>query len=67
MRNVNDDKSPLINLLSCVDCRQNMTLEKVVPDEGGKDLIQYRCKLCGRIEVLRLIRRTRDEARNKAS
>jgi hypothetical protein len=45
--------------MTCVDCRQTMTLEKIDPDEPGKDIIQYRCKLCGRIERLRLFRRNR--------
>jgi hypothetical protein len=36
-----------------------MKLEKIDPDDRGNDLIQYRCKLCGRIERLRLFRRSR--------
>ena len=34
-------------------------LEKIDPDGEGNDLIQYCCRLCGRIERLRLIRRSR--------
>jgi hypothetical protein len=57
---VNDDQSPLLNLMTCVVCNQTMKLEKVDPDGGGNDLIQYRCKLCGGIERLLLFRRRRD-------
>jgi hypothetical protein len=39
-----------------------MTLEKSSPDAEGKDIIQYRCKRCDRIELVRLIRRSRDAA-----
>ena len=56
----NDDKSPLIGLLSCIVCKETMKLEKSAPDAEGKDIIQYRCKRCGRIELVRLIRRSRD-------
>jgi hypothetical protein len=55
----NDDKSPL---LSCIVCKETMKLEKSAPDAEGKDIIQYRCKRCGRIELVRLIRRSRDAA-----
>jgi hypothetical protein len=30
---VNDEKSPLLNLISCVVCNQTMRLEKIDPDE----------------------------------
>jgi hypothetical protein len=60
-RRVNDDQSPLLNLMTCMVCKQTMKLEKVDPDVGGNALIQYRCKLCGRIERLRLLRRKRGE------
>jgi hypothetical protein len=56
---MNDDRSPLLDLMSCMVCRQTMKLEKIDPDDAGNDLIQYRCKLCGRIERLRLFRRSR--------
>jgi len=36
-----------------------MKLEQINPDDQDTDLIQYRCKLCDRIERLRLFRRTR--------
>lgn len=55
----NDDKSPLIDLLSCIVCNEPMKLEKSSPDEEGMDIIQYRCGLCNRIERVRLFRRTR--------
>jgi hypothetical protein len=60
MESVNDDQSPLLDLMTCVACNQTMKLEKVDPDEGGNDLIQYRCQLCGGIERLLLFRRGRD-------
>jgi hypothetical protein len=57
---MNDDKSPLLDLINCMVCRQTMKLEKVDPDGEGDHLIQYRCKQCGRIELLRLFRRSRN-------
>ena len=59
---LNDDKSPLIDLVSCVVCRETMKLEKSTPDTEGNDIIQYRCKLCNRTERVRLFRRNRDAA-----
>ena len=56
----NDDKSPLINLMNCIICRQTMKIEKSSPDAEGKDIIQYRCERCDRIEQVRLFRRSRD-------
>ena len=56
----NDNRSPLVDLMNCIDCHQTMNLEKIDPDDGGNDLIQYRCMLCGRIERLRLFRRSRE-------
>jgi hypothetical protein len=37
-----------------------MRLEKIDADEGGNDLVRYRCKLCGEIEQLRQFRPRRD-------
>ena len=56
---MNDDRSPLLDLMNCIVCNQTMKLEKIGPDDQGDDIIQYRCKLCGRIERLRLFRRSR--------
>jgi hypothetical protein len=56
---LNDDKSPLIDLLSCIVCKETMKIEKSVPDSEGSDMIQYRCQRCGRSELLRLFRRSR--------
>jgi transposase-like protein len=56
---LNDDRSPLLDMMNCIVCDQAMKLEKVDPDDQGDDIIQYRCKLCGRIERLRLFRRSR--------
>jgi hypothetical protein len=56
---MNDDKSPLVGLMSCMVCDQPMNIEKIDPDGEGDDLIQYRCRLCGRMERLRLFRRSR--------
>jgi hypothetical protein len=61
-RAANDDKSPLIDLLSCIVCSETMKLEKSSPDAEGRDIIQYRCSLCNRIERVRLFRRSRDAA-----
>jgi RNase P subunit RPR2 len=55
---MNDDRSPLLTLMSCVDCGRTMRLETSYPDSDGKDLLQYRCSQCGSIERVRLIRRT---------
>jgi hypothetical protein len=49
-RHLNDDKSPLIGLMNCIVCRQTMKIEKSSPDAEGKDIIQYRCGRCDRIE-----------------
>ena len=35
----NDDKSPLIDLLSCIVCSQAMKIEKSSPDADDMDLI----------------------------
>ena len=59
MRAVNDDRSPLLDLLTCVGCRVSMRLERVDPDGEGNDMIRYHCALCGGTEVVRLYRRTR--------
>jgi hypothetical protein len=56
---LNDDKSPLIDLLSCFVCKETMRLEKSAPDSEGHDIIQYRCQRCARIERVRLFRRSR--------
>jgi hypothetical protein len=56
---LNDDKSPLIDLLSCFVCKETMRLEKSVPDSEGCDIIQYRCQRYARIELVRLFRRSR--------
>jgi hypothetical protein len=59
---LNDDKSPLTDLLTCIVCNETMKLEKSAPDGEGGDLIQYRCELCERIERVRLFRRSRGAA-----
>jgi hypothetical protein len=59
---LNDDKSPLIDLLSCIVCKKRMKIEKSMPDSQGLDIIQYRCQQCGSIERVRLFRRSRDAA-----
>jgi hypothetical protein len=58
---MNDDKSPLLDLISCLVCHQTMKLEKIDPDGEGDDLIQYRCKQCGSIERLRLFEAANDD------
>ena len=59
---MNDDKSPLIDLLVCIVCKETMKIEKSNPGAAGSDIIQYRCAQCGRIERVRLIRRSRETA-----
>ena len=59
---MNDDKSPLIGLLVCIGCKETMKLEKSSPDAEGRDIIQYRCKRCDRIERVRFFRRSREAA-----
>jgi len=54
---VNDDRSPLLTLISCIDCNRTMRLEKSSPGDDGNDVIQYRCEQCSRIERVHLIRR----------
>jgi hypothetical protein len=46
---MNDDRSPLLDLMNCIVCNQAMKLEKIDLDDQGDDIIQYRRKLCGRI------------------
>ena len=58
-RFMNDDKSPLLGLLNCIVCKITMKLERIDPDDEGKEIILYRCELCGRIERLRLRRGSR--------
>ena len=54
---LNDDKSPLIDLISCIVCKETMKLANSSPGtEGGKEIIQYRCGRCDRIERVRLLR-----------
>jgi hypothetical protein len=60
VQHLNDDKSPLIDLLSCIVCEKRMKIEKSIPDAEGLDIIQYRCQQCDRIERVRLFRRSRD-------
>jgi hypothetical protein len=57
---VNDDKSPLTGLMNCIICTQTMKIEKSSPDSEGRDIIQYRCGRCDRIELVRLFRRSRE-------
>jgi hypothetical protein len=64
---LNDDKSPLTDLLSCSVCEETMKIEKSVPDPDGNDIIQYRCRRCARIELVRLFRRSRDAVWLKGS
>ena len=53
LRYSNDDKSPLIDLLNCIVCKETMKIEKSSPDADGMDVIQYRRGLCDRIERVR--------------
>ena len=58
---MNDDKSPLIDLLSCFVCRESMKIEKSAPDADGRDIIQYCCRHCDRIERVRLFRKLAED------
>jgi hypothetical protein len=53
---MNDDRSPLLTLISCIVCKKTMRLERSYPGEEGKDVIQYRCEQCDRIERVYLVR-----------
>ena len=55
---MNDDRSPLLTLMSCISCDRTMRLESCLPDSQGRDILQYHCGQCDRIERVRLIRRT---------
>ena len=55
---MNDDRSPLLDLMTCIDCNETMKLEKAEPDAKGNDIIHYRCKVCQRLEIVRLTRRS---------
>ena len=55
---VNDDRSPLLTLISCIDCLTTMRLETSYPGDEGKDIIQYRCEQCDRVERVQLVRRS---------
>jgi hypothetical protein len=55
---MNDDRSPLLDLMTCIVCNQTMKLEKAEPDGKGNDFIHYRCKACQRLEIVRLTRRS---------
>src|SRR5258708_34988243 len=57
---LNDDKSPLIDLMNCIICRESMKIEKSTPDGAGKDTIQYRCGGCAMIHRVRVCSRSRD-------
>ena len=52
---MNDDRSPLLTLISCIICKLTMRLEKMSPMEDGRDVIQYRCEKCGAIERVSLV------------
>jgi len=60
-RHLNDDKSPLIDLFSCIVCKEIMRIEQSAPNAEGNNIVQYRCSRCGRIERVILFRRCRQE------
>jgi hypothetical protein len=60
---MNDDRSPLLTLISCVSCIRTMRLESSHPGGEGRDILQYRCEQCNRIERVQLVRRTWPEER----
>jgi hypothetical protein len=46
---INDDRSPLLDLMTCLVCKRTMMLEKGGPDGNGNDLIHYLCNVCDRV------------------
>ena len=36
---MNDDRSPLLDLMNCIVCHRTMKLKKIYPDDQGNDLI----------------------------
>ncbi|UGY14303.1 hypothetical protein [Bradyrhizobium septentrionale] len=56
---MNDDRSPLLTLISCISCIRTMRLESSHPaGTEGRDILQYRCEQCSRIERVQLVRRS---------
>ncbi|MGY3527483.1 MULTISPECIES: hypothetical protein [Bradyrhizobium] len=55
---MNDDRSPLLTLISCISCIRTMRLESSSPGSKGRDILQYRCEQCSRIERVLLVRRS---------
>ena len=53
---MNDDRNRLLDLMTCIDCKQTMKIEGSYPDDTGKELLRYRCEKCARIEIVRLLR-----------
>ena len=39
MSSANDDRSPLIDLLTCIECKVTMQIAKSDPDANGSDLV----------------------------
>jgi hypothetical protein len=60
-RHLNDDKSPLVDLFSCIACKETMYIELSAPDAEGYDIVQYRCRYCDGTERARIFRRGRRE------
>jgi hypothetical protein len=48
---VNDDRSPLIDLLNCIVCNKAMRLEKSAPDPEGKDIIHIVAKYANELST----------------
>ena len=64
---LNDDRSPLLDLMTCITCMQTMKIEKADPDDQGNDLIHYRCAICKAVKTVRLIRRQPSTSQRKIS
>ena len=44
--------STLLNLLTCVDCAETMTLTHITPGEVGFQRLNFRCDECHRTETV---------------
>jgi len=44
---MNDDQSRLLDLITCIDCKQTMKIEESDSDDAGKELLRYQCAQCG--------------------
>jgi hypothetical protein len=48
----------LLTQISCISSIRTMRLESSHPGTEGRDILQYRCEQCSRIERVQLVRRS---------